>query len=124
MPCNLHYSPAIHLSPGDITFLPSFRNPECMSVRMKVSKTDPFRSRQTTITYLSSQGTTAGFQHSQYAGHSYRIGAASTSAAVGLSLWLIKTLDRWSSDCYERHIHCPHALLFGVSRQLLDDTFN
>ena len=167
MTCNSPYSSATHLSPGDITFFPSFRNPEYMSLRIKVSKPDPFRSGQTIIigktdqricpvmamiTYLSSRGTTAGplfkylsgapltkvgltsetrqllsmsgFKPSQYAGHSYRTGAATTSTSVGLPPWLIKTLGRWSSDCYERYIHCPHALLFGVSRQLLDDTFN
>jgi len=150
MTCNSPYSPAIHLSPGDIPLLPSFCNPAYMSVRIKVSKTAPFRSGQTIIigtndqrtcpvmamiTYLSSRGTTAGplfkylsgapltnvgltsetrqplsmsgFQHSQYAGRSYRIGAATTSVSVGLPPWLIKTLGRWSSDCYERYIHCP-----------------
>ena len=32
----------------------------------------------------------SGFQPSQYAGHSYIIGAATTSASVGLPPWLIK----------------------------------
>lgn len=138
-----------------------------MSVRIKTSKTDPFRSGQTIVigkidqrvcpvlamtTYLSSRGTKtgplfqylsgapltkagltsetrqlffmSGFQPSQYVGHSYRIGAATTSASVDLPPWLIKTLGRWSSDCYKRYVECPHSLLSGVSRQLLGDTFN
>ena len=66
----------------------------------------------------------SGFQPSPYAGHSYRIGAATTSASVGLRPWFIKTLGRWSSDCYERYVQCPHSLLSGDSRQLLGDTFN
>ena len=49
MTCKSPYSPVIHLSPGDITYLSSFNNPEYMSVRIKVSKTDPFRSGQTII---------------------------------------------------------------------------
>ena len=167
MTCNSPYSPAIHLSPSDITFLPNSLSPEHMSVRIKISKTDPFRSGHTIIvgktdqaicpvramqTFLSLRGTSTGplFQHlsgspltkvgltsetrqllsmsglqpSQYAGHSYRIGAATTSASVGLPPWLIKTLGRWSSDCYEKYIQCPHSLLSGVSCQLLGDTSN
>ena len=49
MTCNSPYSPAIHLSPCDITFLPNSLSPEHMSVRIKVSKTDPFRSGHTII---------------------------------------------------------------------------
>ena len=40
----------------------------------------------------------SGFTSSQYAGHSFRIGAATTAASVGLPPYLIKTLGRWSSD--------------------------
>ena len=66
----------------------------------------------------------SGLQPCQYAGHSYRIGAATTFASVGLPPWLIKTLGRWSSDCYERYIQCPHSLLSGISCQLLSDKSN
>ena len=167
MTCTSPYSPTIHLSLRDITFLPNILHPEHISVRIKISKTDPFRSGQTIIigktnqkvcpvramtTYLSFRGTTtgplfhylsgtpltkarltsetrqllpmSGLQPFQYAGHSYRIGAATTSASVGLPAGLIKTLGRWSSDCYERYIQCPHALFSGVSRELLDNAFN
>jgi len=80
MTCNSPYSPAIHLSPSDITFLPNSLSPEHMSVRIKISKTDPFRSGHTIIvgktdqaicpvramqTFLSLRGTSTGplFQH-------------------------------------------------------------
>ena len=66
----------------------------------------------------------SGLQPSQYARHSYRIGAATSSASVGLPPWLIKTLGWWSSDCYERYIQCPHSLLSGISCQLLGDMSN
>ena len=66
----------------------------------------------------------SGFNPSEYAGHSYRIGAATTAASVGLPPWLIKTLGRWSSDCYEKYIRCPHSLIFEVSGKLVGDIYN
>ena len=66
----------------------------------------------------------SGLDSSHYAGHSYRIGAATTAASVGLPPWLIKTLGLWSSDCYERYIQCPHSLLYEVSSKLVRDVYN
>ena len=60
----------------------------------------------------------------QYAGHTYRIGATTTAASVGLPPWLIKTLGRWTSDCYERYIRLPDSLLSEVSTRLVQDTVN
>ena len=60
-----------------------------------------------------------GFKASDYACHSFHIGAATTAASVGLPPWLVKTLGRWTSDCYERYIQCPHSLLSGVAKKLL-----
>ena len=54
----------------------------------------------------------------------YRIGAVPTAASVGLPPWLIKTLGRWTSDCYERYIQCPHSLLSVVSSKLVRDVYN
>jgi hypothetical protein len=57
----------------------------------------------------------ADFNASHYAGHSYRIGAATTAASANLPAWLIKTLGQWSSDCYERYICIPSFTLSKVS---------
>ena len=47
---------------------------------------------------------TMGVNAKHYASHSFRIGAATSAGAANMPPWLIKTLGRWTSDCYERYI--------------------
>jgi len=42
-----------------------------------------------------------------YKGHSFRIGAASTAFANGVSEAKIKAMGRWSSDAYKKYIRVP-----------------
>ena len=46
---------------------------------------------------------------SVYSSHSFRIGAASCAADKQTPGWLIKTLGRWSSNCYEDYIRPPRV---------------
>ena len=59
-----------------------------------------------------------GLNVSQYNGHSFRIGAATTAAQNGLEDSMIKTLGRWRSDAYKLYIKIPQAQLANVSRTL------
>jgi hypothetical protein len=165
--CNSKFNPDIHLTRDSIIFHPNIQAkiPQFMTVRIKESKTDPFRLGHTITvgaTYsavcpvqalqkyillrpttpgplfikasgkpLTKQNLTsetrkllnlAGLNASNYAGHSYRIGAATTAAEAKLPSWLIKTLGRWSSDCYERYIRTPTSTLSGVSAVLVKAT--
>ena len=60
-----------------------------------------------------------GHHPAHYAGHSFRIEAATTAASQGLLHWLIQTLGRWSSDCYLRYIRTPINVLTDVSKRLI-----
>jgi len=53
----------------------------------------------------------AGINDSQYASHSFHIGAATTPAAAGLPQRLIKNLRRWSSNAYTYALHTPATIL-------------
>ena len=60
-----------------------------------------------------------GFRADDYAGHSFRIGAATTAASHGMPDSLIKTLGRWESAAYMLYIRTPHSVLCSVAKSLV-----
>ena len=54
----------------------------------------------------------------QYPGHSFRAGAASIAAALGVEDSLIKTLGRWESSAYLLYLRLPRENLQSMSRVL------
>lgn len=160
VPSDQAYDASVHLSIQDIAVDDS-KNPSVLRIRIKQSKTDPFRrgvdlyvgktgSQLCPVTsmlaYLCSRGMAAGplfsfkdgrvltrqrfveavrdglqkcgIDATKYAGHSFRIGAATTAAAKGVEDALIKTLGRWESLAYLQYVKIPRRQLAGISNTL------
>ena len=64
----------------------------------------------------------AGIDNSQYSGHSFRSGAATTAVSRGLGDATIQMLGRWKSDAYRAYIKTPQVQLAKVSRKLAGGT--
>ena len=60
----------------------------------------------------------AGLTPEDYAGHSFRIGAATTAAACGVPVDTIMTLGPWKSQAYQLYIRLPREQLMGISRTI------
>ena len=157
VPSASDYDPAIHLSHGDVR-AENTASPQYLEIRIKASKTDPFRrgvsiylgrgsgdlcpvaavlnymvqrgsapgpffhfvngnylTRERFVTAMRTALAAAGIDPSHYAGHSFRIGAATTAARQGVQDSLIKTLGRWESSAYTVYIRTSRETLCAVS---------
>ena len=60
----------------------------------------------------------ATLDQSQYASHSFRIGAATTAASASLPVWMIKSLGHWVSNVYLSYIHCSPQLTPTITESM------
>ena len=77
-----------------------------------------FLTRQRFVKAVREVLTGAGLQALDYAGHSFRIGAATTAAQCGLPESTIKMLGRWQSSAYMLYIRTPKETLSNVAKVL------
>ena len=59
-----------------------------------------------------------GLPDNEYAGHSFRIGAATSAALAGIKDSTIQLLGRWQSAAFLRYIRTPHEQLASISTSL------
>lgn len=60
-----------------------------------------------------------GLDTTSFQGHSFRIGASRSACKARLEDHLIKTLGRWSSDCYRTYIHTPEHVIQKAQSALI-----
>ena len=65
---------------------------------------------------------TLGYPQDKYAGHSFRIGAATAAAQNGLEDSVTKTLGRWQSSAFLQYIKTPQTHLATLSQSLTKGT--
>lgn len=75
-------------------------------------------SRRTLMNFVSQLLILIGLNPSQYSGHSFRIGGATSESLAGLTYYEIQLLGRWKSDCYKRYIRSPLNLFLEIPRKL------
>ena len=67
---------------------------------------------------------TVGYPEEQFAGHSFRIGAATTAVMAGIENSTIQTLGRWHSAAFLRYIRTPHDQLASIAASLAKQAQN
>ena len=75
-------------------------------------------SRPLLVLHLREALSQLGINIANYSGHSFRIGAASTAAAVGFSDSFIQQLGRWKSSAFTTYIRTPVETMASASAAL------
>ena len=77
-----------------------------------------FLTRENFVAVVRRALEAAGLEASEFNGHSFRIGAATTAASRGMEDSMIKTLGCWESDAYQRYVRIPRQDLAYYTKVL------
>ena len=72
-------------------------------------------TRDKLVSHVRRALTKAGINPDLYAGHSFRIGAATVAHMKGIEDSMIMTLRRWKSNAYQRYVRIPQEHLAQLS---------
>ena len=75
-------------------------------------------TKQWFVGHIRNTLNTLGLPQHNYAGHSFRIGAATTAALAGVEDSTIQTLGRWQSAAFLQYVRMPSEQLASLSRVL------
>ena len=81
-------------------------------------------TRERFVTHVRSALSKAGLNPDVYAGHSFRIGAATVAHEKGIEDSTIMTLGRWKSNAYQRYIRIPQEHLAHISARIATPTLS
>jgi hypothetical protein len=62
----------------------------------------------------------AGYEGSEFNGHSLRKGFATSASAGKVPDHVISTIGRWSSDCYKNYIQTPFSVIANAQLSIAD----
>ncbi len=86
---------------------------------LMIWKTGSPLTREAFVRLIRQVLTNIGLNASEYAGHSFRIGAATTAALAGIPDHMIKTLGRWESEAYTLYVRTDREALARISQTLV-----
>lgn len=92
--------------------------PEAADAPLFDTSRQPFR-RTYVCKMLSRALANCGYASALYSGHSFRRGAATWAASIGMSATDIKTLGRWNSDCYRLYVDAGPSRTAEVGHRFL-----
>ena len=81
-----------------------------------------YLTKEVFITRVREALSVLGYDEESYAGHSFRIGAATTAAEQGVEDSIIKMLGCWESSAFQRYVRASHQSLAAMSTRLVTPT--
>ena len=90
----------------------------CTTNKLFVFQDGSLLTRHRLVLHLREAIAAIGLDPGAFAGHSFRIGAASTAAAAGVPESLIQQAGRWKSEAFRAYIRTKNSQMAGISSAL------